>query len=56
LIIEPGQCRDKNNYYYSFKTQLEGRSEARSESQVELTIEWINVMLKIIIIMVLKLD
>jgi len=36
--VDPGQNKDKNSYYYSLKTWLEDRPEARvRENQLELT-------------------
>jgi hypothetical protein len=39
LTIDLCQSKDKIDYYYNFKTQFEGRSRARFESQIGLTID-----------------
>jgi hypothetical protein len=35
LTIDLGQHKDKNYYYYSFKTRLESRPRTMPDSQVE---------------------
>jgi len=39
LIIVLSQHKNKNDYYYSFKTRFEGRSKTKSRSQVTLIID-----------------
>jgi hypothetical protein len=51
-LVDPGQPKNKNNCYYNFKSRL----RAKSWSRGGLIITLINVRIKIIIIVVLKLD
>ena len=39
LTINSSQCKDKNKYFYSFKTQLEGQPEVKLRLWVVLTID-----------------
>jgi hypothetical protein len=34
LTVDQNQCKDKNGYYHSFKTQLDDQSKVRSKSRV----------------------
>jgi len=58
LIVDRSQCKDNNNYYYSFKIKLESRPKvgpnhmSRGSTQVNLSQDKI----KLVIIIVLKLD
>jgi hypothetical protein len=51
-------CKDKNNYYHSFKTPLEGRSRAKplGWGSGKGGLIWASVKVKVIIIIILKVD
>jgi hypothetical protein len=47
---------DKNDYYHSFKTQLEGWLRVESRSRVTRPLTQVYMMIKMIIIIILKFD
>jgi hypothetical protein len=55
LTTNPGQHKNKNDYYHSFKTLLESRPETGLGSEPGWPLTQVNIKIKIIIIIILKL-
>jgi len=53
--VDPGLCKDKSDYYYSFKIWVGGRPRLRPESRVR-RVNLSQHKIKVIIIIILKLD
>jgi len=49
-----GQCENKSGYYHNYKTRFGDQPERRPKSWVGLTIDQVNIRIKIIIIIVLN--